>query len=318
MQMRPALIAILRRNTIWWVLAALVLTMALLSDVFLTPTNLLNILRQVSIMGIVAVGVTFVLIGGHFDLSVGAMLGLAAVMAVNLQPVTLGATVAAVVFPLLAGAGAGAVNGLLVGRLGANSIVVTVGSMYAVTAVTLMYIGGQHVWVWEPHPLFVQLGAGYVLGFPVPALVFLVVAAAGHLLMTRTTYGQYVYAAGANPTAAAMAGVPVRRTRALTFVISGLAAALAGVVLAARVKNLDPTAGAGYEFDAITAAVLGGTSLLGGRGSVLSTVAGVIVLGVLGNSMTLLNLSYHYQLVVRGIILVVAVSADVLARRGAR
>lgn len=313
-----ALVSNLKRYAIWWVLVGLVLLLTLLSDVFLTPDNLMNVLRQVSINGVVAVGMTFVLIGGNFDLSVGYILGLAAVMAIQLQPTTPLATAVAILLPLVVGTILGLGNGFLIGNLGANSIVVTVGTGFAIQALTLLYVGGQHVSVWEADPSFVTLGSGYVLGVPIPAIVFLVVALCGHFLLTRTTYGQYLYASGDNPTAAALAGVPVKRTRALTFVLAGLTAAIGGIMLAARVRNLDPTAGAGYEFDALTAAILGGTSVNGGRGSVVTTIAGVIILGILSNAMTLLNISYNYQLVIRGVILVAAVSIDIMARRGSR
>lgn len=311
--LRPAM-----RQTVWLVLLILVTALSLLSDVFLTPYNILNILRQVSIVGAVSVGMTFVLIGGAFDLSVGTILAFCAIVAINLQPVDTPRSLAAIVIPLLLGSIVGVVNGIFVGWVRGNPFIVTLGMQYVVLGITLFYTGGQHVWVWEPAPVFAFIGSGYLFGIPMPVIVLAGLVVVAHMLLEYTTFGRHIFAVGNNETAARLAGVPTARIRCLTFVLSGLSAAVGGLILGSRVKNLDPTAGIGYEFDAITAVVLGGTSLLGGRGSVMRTVAGVLLLGVLTNGMILLNLAYQYQLLVRGVILVVAVSLDVLTRRARR
>jgi ribose transport system permease protein len=305
----------LRRETVWLVLIALIALMALLSDSFLTPTNVTNILRQVTIVGLVAVGMTVALIGGNFDLSTGATVTLAAVVSIAMQPTMPVGTTLAIIVPLLLGLTVGAANGLIIGWLRANSIIVTVGMQFVVVGVVLVLVRGQHVRVDGAMPAYVAISEGYILGIPNPVYLFLSAIAATHLLMTRTVFGRYVRALGGNLDAARLAGVPTERFVMLTLMLSGFTAALSGIVLAARVRNLDPTAGIGYEFAALTAVVLGGTRLTGGHGSLLNTLAGVLVLGVIANGMTLLNLSFNVQLLVQGLILVTAVAFDARYRR---
>lgn len=306
-----------RQHTVWLALLVLVVIMTLATDTFLTPNNLLNIMRQVTIVGLVSLGMTVVLIGGNFDLSVGAIVTLAAVVSVNLQPVTPARTALAVTVPLLLGLLIGVINGTIIGQLKANSIIVTVGTQFVVLGATLIYIEGQHVWVWEPTAFYKAISGGYFLGVPIPVYIFLILTLLTYLLMTRTIFGRYIVAIGNNDEAARLSGIPTNFYRMLTFVFAGFTAAVAGLVLASRVKNLDPTAGIGYEFMALTAVVLGGTKLTGGQGNVLNTLAGVLILGLISNSMTLLNLSYNLQLLVRGLILLTAVAVDARNRKPA-
>jgi ribose/xylose/arabinose/galactoside ABC-type transport system permease subunit len=164
-------------------------------------------------------------------------------------------------------------------------------------------------------PPLAALGTGSIGPVPIMVIVFLVIAILGHLAFSTTTFGRYLYATGGNRTSARLSGINTERVRLVSFILSGLGAAVAGIVIAARVQNVDPSFGVGFEFDALTAVVLGGTSLLGGRGSISGTVAGVLLLGVLANAMTLLGISIQFQLMIRGIILIVAVAIDVLIRR---
>jgi ribose/xylose/arabinose/galactoside ABC-type transport system permease subunit len=306
---------LISRQTVWLALLALVIIMSLISDTFLTSANILNVMRQVTIVGLVSLGMTVVLIGSNFDLSTGATVTLAAVVSVNLQPTTPGRTVLAIVIPLGLGLLVGVLNGSIIGMLRANSIIVTVGTQFFILGATLIYIGGQHVWVWEPTPFYENISGGHFLGIPNPVYIYLVLVGVTHFLLTRTAFGRYVMAIGNNDEAARLSGIQTNLSRMLTFVFAGLTAAVAGIVLASRVKNLDPTAGIGYEFIALTAVVLGGTKLTGGRGNVLNTLAGVLILGVISNSMTLLNLSFNMQLLVRGVILLAAVAVDARSQR---
>lgn len=308
-------VAILQKYSIWVVLMLLVLGMGLLSDVFLTWGNIFNVLRQASIIGIVAVGMTFVIIGGGFDLSVGAVLAFSAIISIQMQPVTPGRTALAVLLPLLVGVATGTVNGFLVGFLRVNPFITTLGMQFVVLGITLLYTNGQHVWVWNPDPVYAAIGGGFLGPVPIPVLIFAGVVALGHLVLSYTNFGQYLMATGANEGAAVLSGIRTLWIKVASFIIVGTTAALGGVVLGSRVKNLDPTAGIGYEFEIITAVVLGGTSLLGGKGSVLNTVAGVLILILIANAMTLLNISHHYQLVIRGLILVGSVALDASSRR---
>jgi ribose transport system permease protein len=315
---RLALLGRLRLEAVWLVLLALVALMALLSDSFLTSANVTNILRQVTIVGLVAIGMAVVLIGGNFDLSTGATVTLAAVVSILMQPTTPLGTGLAILVPLLLGLAVGAANGLIIGWLRANSIIVTVGMQFVVVGIVLLLVGGQHVRVDGATALYVAISEGYFLGVPNPVYLFLGTILATHFLMTRTVFGRYVRALGGNLDAARLAGIPTGRFVLLTLLLSGFTAALSGIVLAARVRNLDPTAGIGYEFAALTAVVLGGTRLTGGHGSLLNTLAGVLVLGVIANGMTLLNLSFNVQLLVQGLILVAAVAFDARSRRVGR
>ncbi|HDQ72206.1 MAG TPA: ABC transporter permease [Chloroflexi bacterium] len=305
----------LRENIIWVVLLIAVVATSIVSPVFLDSRNILNILRQGALLGIVAIGMTFALIGGAFDLSVGATMGLATVIVIKANPATLGSSMGVVVLALLAGLLVGVVNGILVGRFHTNSVVTTIGIRFVVWGVTLIYTRAQHVWAPDMFEPLKALGTGNLWSIPIPVFVFLAVAALGHLVFSRTTFGRYLYATGGNSTAARLSGINTERIQLISYVLSGLGAAIAGVVIAARVQDVDPSFGIGREFDALTAVVLGGTSLFGGRGSASGTVAGVLLLGVLANAMTLLGISIHYQLMIKGLIVIVAVAADVLFRR---
>ena len=304
-----------RIEPIWLALLALILCMALISDVFLSPTNLLNVLRQVTIVGLVAVGMTVALMGGNFDLSVGATVTLAAVVAIDLQPVDPFRTALAIAVPVGLGLAVGLFNGLIVGGLRANSIIVTVGVQFVIIGSVLLYVSGQHVWVENASAFFTAISEGYTLGVPNPVYLLILAVAAGHLLMTRTVFGRRVLAIGGNLEAARLAGITITRHISITFAISGCMAALAGILVASRVRNLDPTAGIGYEFAALTAVVLGGTQLTGGRGNLLNTLAGVLILGIIANGMTLLAMSFNIQLLIQGVILVSAVAFDSYRRR---
>jgi ribose/xylose/arabinose/galactoside ABC-type transport system permease subunit len=300
--------ALVRREWIWLVLLTAVVLLATTSSNFLTSTNLLNILRQVSIVGIVAIGVIVVLICGNFDLSVGAILTLAAVVSVQMQPTDPPRTLLSILAPLAFGVAVGFANGAMIGLLRANSIIVTVGMQFVVTGCVLVYVAGRHVRVDNATPFYFALSGGYFLGVPIPVYTFLLVTVLGHLLIKHTLFGRYIRAIGGNPEAARLVGMPVARYVLFTYLISGVAAAISGVILASRVRNLDPTVGIGYEFSALTAVVLGGARLSGGQGNVLHTFAGVLVLGVVANGMRLFNLPFNMQLLVQGMILVTAVA----------
>src|SRR5215469_3068934 len=315
---RGHLTDLMRREWVWLVLVGMMGLLAMISSNFLTTGNLLNILRQVSIVGIVASGVVVVLISGNFDLSVGAILTLAAVVSVQMQPIDPGRTLASILAPLALGVAVGAANGAIIGLLGANSIIVTVGMQFVITGCVLLYVAGQHVRVDNATPFYFALSGGYLLGIPVPVYVFLFVTGLCHFLMTRTLFGRHVRAIGGNAEAARLVGVPVARYILFAYAISGVVASISGVILASRVRNLDPTVGIGYEFSALTAVVLGGARLSGGQVSVMHTLAGVLILGVVANGMRLFGLPFNMQLLVQGVILVAAVAFGASGKVGER
>ena len=300
----------LRIEPIWLALLVLILCLTLMSDVFFTTTNILNVLRQVTIVGLVAVGMTVALMAGNFDLSVGATVTLAAVVSIDLQPTDPHHTTLAIIIPIGLGLIVGLVNGLIVGIFRANSIIVTVGVQFIIIGCVLLYVSGLHVRVENASAFFTSISEGYTLGIPNPVYLLILAVVAGHFLMTRTVFGRHVLAIGGNLEAARLTGITVARHITITFIISGIMAALAGILIASRVRNLDPTAGIGYEFGALTAVVLGGTQLTGGKGSMLNTLAGILILGIIANGMTLLTISFNVQLLIQGIILVSAVAFD--------
>ena len=303
-----------RIDMIWPALIVLAVVASLVSDNFLTVNNLLNILRHATIVGLIAVGVTVVLIGGNFDLSVGAIVTMAAVLSVEIGPVDGPLTALAIILPLVLGTAIGSVNGAIVGGLRANSIVVTVGMQFLIIGLVLALVSGQHVRVDGATELYVGLANGYLLGIPVPVYLLLIAVVATQFVLRETAFGRHVHAVGGNESAARLAGIRTRNVIVATYMMSGFLAGVSGVLVGSRVRNLDPTAGIGYEFAALTAVVLGGARLTGGEASVLSTLAAVLVLGVLTNLMILSNIGFSTQLLVQGAVLLAAVLVSTRVR----
>lgn len=293
---------------IWIVLLVVIVAAALISDRFLTPYNIASVLQQGVITGIVALGMTIVLIGGQFDLSTGAIVVMAAVMALLIGPDGTLAIMLAIALPILAGAAVGVVNGLAVYRAGANSIVTTIGMQFFVIGAVLASVSGRHVRAPVISGTFSALAQARPFGIPFPVFIFAVLVAVLAVLMSCTVFGRHVYAIGGDQEAARRSGVRVARTGIATYAISGALAALSGVLIAALVGHLDPTAIGGYEFPALTAVVLGGTRLTGGVGRPADTVAAILVIAIITNVMTILNYQYPIQLLVQGLVLTGAVA----------
>ena len=295
-------------SPIWIVLVAVIVVAALMSDRFLSPYNVATVLQQGVITGIVALGMTVVLIGGQFDLSTGAVVMMAAVMALLLDPSDPSGVAMAFILPILAGAAIGTVNGLAVYGAGANSIVATIGMQFLVIGGVLAVVSGQHVRADGISAVFSGFALARPLGVPLPVFLLAALVAALAVVMSSTVFGRHVYAIGGDIEAARRAGVRVARTGIATFAISGALAALSGVIIAALVGHVDPTAIGRYEFPALTAAVLGGTSLTGGLGRPADTAAAILVIAVITNVMTILDYQYPVQLLVQGIVLTGAVA----------
>lgn len=296
-------------SPIWIVLIVVIVAAALISPRFLSAYNVASVLQQGVITGIVALGMTIVLIGGQFDLSTGSIVMMAAVMALLLGPSTPLGIAVAIALPVLAGAAIGVVNGLAVYRAGANSIVATIGMQFFIVGAVLAVVSGQHVRAsGEILPAFTALAQARPLGIPFPVFIFAALVALLAILMSWTVFGRHVYAIGGDPEAARRAGVRVVRIGVATYAISGALSAMSGVLVAALVGHLDPTAIGGYEFPALTAVVLGGTSLSGGIGRPADTAAAILVIAVITNVMTILNYQYPIQLLVQGLVLTGAVA----------
>jgi ribose/xylose/arabinose/galactoside ABC-type transport system permease subunit len=289
-------------------LALLIGALSVARPNFLNLANLVNLVRQISINGILAVGVTYVLLTGGVDLSLGSVAALSGVAAACFAHPGEYPAILPVVMGVLAGAACGAVNGLVVARGRVAPFIVTLGMMTAARGLALLVSGGRPVSNLAPG--FTQIGGGNVAGVPVPILIFFLVAALSRVVLKNMRLGRYVYAVGGNENAALASGVPVRGVKMAAYTLCGALAGLAGVVLAARITTGQPNAGIGYELDAIAAVVIGGTSLNGGVGGVGGTILGALLMGVINNGLDLLNVSSYYQQVVKGLIIVGAVWLD--------
>jgi ribose transport system permease protein len=273
------------------------------SPVFLTERNILNIVDQMAITGVMAVGMTILMISGSFDLSVGSTLGLAAAFSVGLAPHM--SVAGAVALAIVAGLAIGLVNGLVVTKAGINSLIVTLGMLSLVRGIVLIYCNGQSLLSSSDG---MTSFANSRTWLPNDTWLLIALSALGTFVLARTTIGRYVTAVGGNPTAAEMAGIRVDRYRLGAFVVMGGLAAVAGVLYGARFGAVDPNAGSGMELDVIAAVIIGGTSLLGGIGSIWKSLVGVMLLTVLTNGFNLLNVSPYYQYVVKGLVIILAVA----------
>jgi ribose transport system permease protein len=290
---------------------------ALLTDRFLSPLNLTNILVQSSIMAVIAMGMTFVIVGGGFDLSVGSSAALAGCIA---SMVMLEVGIAAgVTAGILAGAGVGVANGVIIGFLNVNPFITTLGTMVLVRGLVFLITGGAPVSGESGLPSeFVAFGSDRLLGVHylvwVPAVLLVVLS----VVMHATPYGRRIYATGGGREAAYLSGVAVRRVVASTYVWCGALAGVAGVMLAARLQSGQPTAGEFYELTAIAAVVLGGAALHGGEGTLYKSVIGVFIMIVLGNALNLLNVDSYWQRVAVGAVIIAAAAAERLRSDWAR
>lgn len=279
---------------------------------FLTVSNLLNIVQQTSINAIVAAGMTFVIISGGIDLSVGSIVALSGVVLGTLlqsgQPGVLAIPAAAAV-----GIGCGLLNGALVSWGGLPPFIATLGMMSVARGGALLFTEGRPVSGFDEG--FRWLATGNIGFIPAPVIVMLLVYALAHVALTRTTFGRYVYAIGGNEEATRLSGVAVRFHKTAIYGVSGLMSAVAAIVLTARLNSAQPIAGMMYELDAIAATVIGGTSLMGGEGSLGGTLVGALIMGVLRNGLNLLGVSSFLQQIVIGAVIIGAVLVDTLLKR---
>jgi ribose transport system permease protein len=284
----------------------------ILTPHFLTVSNLLNVAEQTSINAIVAVGMTFVILSGGIDLSVGSIVALSGVvLGTSLAGgAPLPASVAA---GIAAGAACGLANGALIswGRLPA--FIVTLGMMSIARGAALLFTEGRPVSGFDAD--FRTIATGRVALVPAPVILMVLVYLAAHLILTRTTFGRYVYAIGGNEEATRLSGVSIRLHKTMVYVVSGVMSAVAAIILTARLNSAQPIAGMMYELDAIAATVIGGTSLMGGDGSLGGTLVGALIMGVLRNGLNLLGVSSFLQQIVIGTVIVVAVLIDTLLKR---
>ena len=300
--------AFIKKFGISLVLLLLIIVFSLVSPAFLTLGNILNIIRQVSMLGIVSVGVTFVMVSGGMDLSVGAQVSLVGMVSawsmlhMGVSPVW------AVFQAIFTGIMLGFLNGYTAVRLGIHPLIVTLATMTIFRGMGYIICGGLPIFGFPESYKF--LGQGYLSIVPIPVIILIFAVILGSFILGRTYFGRYFYAMGGNEEAARLSGLDINRLKVLVYTISGFFAGIAGVILLSRVNSAQPNAGMGYEFDVMTAAVLGGVSIKGGEGKITGVFIGVLIIGVLSNGLILMNVGDYYQNVIKGLVLIMAVAFD--------
>lgn len=283
--------------------------LSLLSDKFLTSGNLISVMRQISINVYIALGMTLVIILGGIDLSVGAIVALTGTVTVGLIVNTGLPIAAAIAIGLLIGVVCGFISGTMVAEFKLPAFIVTMAMMNIARGAANVYSGGRSTRITDE--FFSSIGSGYLFGvIPLPVIYMVVLIILITVVLNKTKFGTYIYAIGGNRESARLSGVPIKKVEIAVFTIIGLLSAFAGLVLASRMYSGQPSVGAGYELDAIAACVLGGVSMSGGKGRISGTVFGAMVIGFISNGLNLMNVNSFWQLVVKGIIILIAVVID--------
>lgn len=325
-QNRADAVQLLARYAAPLFLLLLILVFALLEPRFLHPLNVLNVLRQVSIAGLIAIGMTFVILTAGIDLSVGSLLAFAGLVgafvakgglddrfAIGASATAGNPALLAMLAAIAIGIIGGALQGLAITRLRVPPFVVTLGGLTAFRGAALLFSGGGPISGFGPD--YTWWGQGRIGDIPVPVIIFFLAAILAHIVLRYTRFGKHVYATGGNESAAALNGIPTRRIIVSVYVISGFFCGLAAFLLSARLNSAEAVAGSGLELTVIAAVVIGGTSLFGGVGSIAGTIVGALLIGVLTNGLVLLNVSSFVQQIVIGLVLVAAVALDQYAMR---
>jgi ribose/xylose/arabinose/galactoside ABC-type transport system permease subunit len=310
----PTKLSLPRGSGLWIALIVLVAASSAISPHFLNPTNLLNVLRQVALYGILGVGMTFVILTRGIDLSVGSAVAFSGVLGATLMEDGLPIPMM-VVCSLAAGTLMGVVNGLGVALWRVPAFIMTLGSMVMIRGFGLMVADGGPVNPGKAAESFFWLGGGYLMGVPTPIYVFAAVCLIAHAVLAHTNFGRAVFAVGSNDEAARLSGINVPVTNFSVYVICGFLAALSGLIFLSRLSVGDPNSGLGLELEAITIAVIGGTSLFGGEGGVIGTIGGAMILAIIANVLNLAGVSPFSQQVVKGAIIILAVLLETGRKR---
>lgn len=309
MSRKKSVLSILGRYGIYIAFLLLFIFLTVASPAFLSATNLINIIRQVSVIGIISVGMTYVIITGGIDLSVGAIVAFSGVIATSFvrkeNPSSLFVAIGA---GLLVGIAAGAFSGFFITKLKVPPFIATLATMTIAKGLTYVYTNGRPITGLAAK--FTFIGNGSIGVVPILVAIYIFVVVVGLFFLQYTKFGRYVFAVGGNEKAAGVSGVNTNLIKFSCYVINGACAALAGVLLAARIQTGQPASGDGYELDAITAVVIGGASLSGGVGNIIGSVVGMLIIGTMTNGLDLLNVSSYYQQVIKGLIILVAVLSD--------
>ncbi|WP_101909749.1 ABC transporter permease [Marasmitruncus massiliensis] len=303
----------LKRYGIYLVLLVLIIFFSIASKAFLHPSNLFNVARQISTLGIAAVGMTFALLLGGIDLSIGSQITLANIITAWLMVNAGASPVLSILAALLVSTAVGFLNGWVIANIHMPPLIVTLSTMTILEGLAYIISGGVPIFGFPES--FAFIGQGYVGPIPVPVIIMVIVLLTGAFILNMTYFGRYFYAVGGNEEASKLSGINVKMVHCMAYTLSGFIAGLAGIVMLSRTNSGQPVAGKGFEFDVLTAVVLGGVSVSGGFGKISNVVAGVIILGVLNNGMVLMNASSYIQMVVKGSVLLLAVGFDCLQKR---
>lgn len=290
-------------------LIILIVFVSVLNPAFLQVNNLLNLMRQLIINGFIALGMTFVILTGGIDLSVGSTLAFTSAIFAGLLQNGMN-TGLAILITLALGLALGLINGLLITKGKLAPFIVTLATMTIFRGLTLVYMDGRPISGPKDDFAFQFLGKGQVFGIPFQVILFLIVYIVLSTLLNKTSHGRKIFAVGGNEKASFISGIKIDKVKVLVYVISALMAVISGLVLTSRLNSAQPTAGSAYEMDAIAAVVLGGTSMTGGSGSLTGTLIGILILGVLNNGLNLLGVSSFYQQIVKGVVILIAVLID--------
>jgi ribose transport system permease protein len=278
-----------------------------MSDKFLTVSNFLTVARQVSLCAIVGVGLTFIMITGNIDLAVGSYLAFSGIFVAKFLSYGMPWFVALIAIMVVMGV-INMIVGMIVAKQKLSALIITLAMMMIAKGIALSYSNGAPIFIKDE--TFIALGTGYIGRIPIPVVIMFVVLVIAQFVLKKTLFGRYVYAVGGNEIAAISSGINAARIKIAAYVIGGMLTALAGCILAGRLFSGNPNAGVGFEMDVISAVVIGGTSLFGGAGGMWGTLIGSFTVGVIGNGLTILGVSYYYQLIAKGLIIYIAIYID--------
>ncbi|CUN69453.1 MULTISPECIES: ABC transporter permease subunit [Clostridium] len=298
------------KSLIGLVLLCIVIT--IVTPNFLSVSNITNVFTQVSVNAIIAIGMTFVILTGGIDLSVGSTLAISGAVGASIVKLT-GNVFLAIIVAAVIGIAVGLINGLLVSKGKLQAFIVTLATMTIFRGATLVFTDGTPIS--KLPEAFVKIGNGKLGFMPIPVIITIIIAIIAVYALSQTRFGRYLYALGGNEDASRLSGINTDKIKTLVYVVSGFASAIAGVIITSRIGSASPNAGTGFELDAIAAVVIGGTSLAGGEGTITGTLIGALIIGVLNNGLNLMNVSPFYQSIVKGLVILIAVLLDKKSRK---
>ncbi|EHK2363803.1 ribose ABC transporter permease [Clostridium perfringens] len=298
------------KSLIGLVLLCIVIT--IVTPNFLSVSNITNVFTQVSVNAIIAIGMTFVILTGGIDLSVGSTLAISGAVGASIVKST-GNVFLAIIVAAVIGIAVGLINGLLVSKGKLQAFIVTLATMTIFRGATLVFTDGTPIS--KLPEAFVKIGNGKLGFMPIPVIITIIIAIIAVYALSQTRFGRYLYALGGNEDASRLSGINTDKIKTLVYVVSGFASAIAGVIITSRIGSASPNAGTGFELDAIAAVVIGGTSLVGGEGTITGTLIGALIIGVLNNGLNLMNVSPFYQSIVKGLVILIAVLLDKKSRK---